>query len=126
LSDFDALLQALFAAHNRVASTHLRDRKTDPNIPVPTTKLDQLKTIWDRLLPHRTLDIHEASITIFPTAVRGAMGYPASEMSDGERAIFYFLGQCLVAPDNGVIIIDEPEIHVQYLRQKRLRSLLVR
>jgi len=112
LSDFDALLQALFAAHNRVASTHLRDRKENPNIPVPTTKLEQLKTIWDRLLPHRTLDIHEASITILPSAVRGAMGYPASEMSDGERAIFYFLGQCLVAPDNGVIIIDEPEIHV--------------
>jgi len=33
-------------------------------------------------------------------------------MSDGERAIFYFLGQCLLAPADGAVIIDEPEGHV--------------
>jgi hypothetical protein len=33
-------------------------------------------------------------------------------MSDGERAIFYFLGQCLVAPLNSALIIDEPESHI--------------
>jgi hypothetical protein len=40
-------------------------------------------------------------------------------MSDGERAIFYFLGQCLVAPENAAIIIDEPEapVHKSILQQ---------
>jgi energy-coupling factor transporter ATP-binding protein EcfA2 len=33
-------------------------------------------------------------------------------MSDGERAIFYFLGTCLVAKPDSVLIIDEPESHV--------------
>jgi hypothetical protein len=33
-------------------------------------------------------------------------------MSDGERSIFYFLGQSLMAPDNAAIIVDEPESHV--------------
>lgn len=112
LSDYDALLQALFAAHNRVASKHLQDRKVNPDIPVPTTKLDQLKKIWDGLLPHRALEIQEASIKVLPMLANGAGSYLGSEMSDGERAIFYFLGQCLVAPDNGAIIIDEPEVHV--------------
>jgi hypothetical protein len=33
-------------------------------------------------------------------------------MSDGERAVFYMLGQALVAAENSLIIFDEPELHV--------------
>ena len=33
-------------------------------------------------------------------------------MSDGERAIFYLIGQTLVADENSVLIIDEPELHL--------------
>lgn len=38
--------------------------------------------------------------------------YKASEMSDGERAIFYLIGQVLVAEKDSMLIIDEPELHV--------------
>ena len=38
--------------------------------------------------------------------------YTASEMSDGERAIFYLIGQTLNAADDSVLIVDEPELHV--------------
>lgn len=33
-------------------------------------------------------------------------------MSDGERAIFYMIGQALVAAEGTVLIVDEPELHV--------------
>ena len=33
-------------------------------------------------------------------------------MSDGERAIFYLIGQTLLADENILLIIDEPELHV--------------
>ncbi len=33
-------------------------------------------------------------------------------MSDGERVIFYLVGQCLAAPKNGIVVIDEPELHL--------------
>jgi hypothetical protein len=112
LNDFDALQQALFGAHNRVASKHLQDRKTTPDIEVPVTKLEKLKQIWEQLLPHRVLEISEASIQVVPSAGGPSARYPGSEMSDGERAIFYFLGQSLVAPDSAAIIVDEPESHV--------------
>jgi ABC-type oligopeptide transport system ATPase subunit len=112
LNDFDALLQTLFSAHNRVASKHLKDRKTTPNIEVPVTKLEQLKLIWEQLLPHRVLEITESTIQVEPPGSNPSGRYPGSEMSDGERAIFYFLGQSLMAPDNAAIIVDEPESHV--------------
>jgi predicted ATP-dependent endonuclease of OLD family len=43
---------------------------------------------------------------------KGGNNYPVSEMSDGERVIFYFIGQCLCARENSILIIDEPENHV--------------
>ncbi len=33
-------------------------------------------------------------------------------MNDGERAIFYMVGQTLVAAENSLLIFDEPELHV--------------
>ncbi len=92
LSDFDALLQTLFAAHNRIASQHLEERRVRPDILVPTTQLDRLKTIWSELLPHRTLEVHEASIKVRSPQGHNGASYAGSEMSDGERAIFYMRG----------------------------------
>jgi hypothetical protein len=50
-------------------------------------------------------------VRVKPTNVTG-QEYAGAEMSDGERAIFYFLGQSLLAPQNGVVIVDEPEGHI--------------
>ena len=111
LSDFDALLQALFAEHNQAASRYLRESKVGENISIPTTQLEKLKSIWDSLLPHRVLQIDDASVRVRPN-LRDSAFYNGSEMSDGERAIFYFLGQSLLAPHEGVVIVDEPEAHI--------------
>ena len=46
--------------------------------------------------------------------------YSASEMSDGERVIFYLIGQCLAAKENGILVIDEPELHLHRALQSRL------
>lgn len=111
LNDFDALLQTLFAEHNRIASEHLKQRKIDPNTPIPVTKLERIKSIWDNLLPHRVLEISEATIRVKPLA-KEAESYSGSQMSDGERAIFYFLGQSFLAPTKSALIVDEPEGHI--------------
>lgn len=111
MNDFDPLLQSLFAQQNRVSTQHLQARMAKPDIPVPTTKLIQLRQIWDDLLPHRRLEISDADIQV-RSSMDGASLYPGSEMSDGERAIFYFMGQCLMQPPNCAIIVDEPEAHV--------------
>jgi hypothetical protein len=110
LVDFDFLMQALFAEqHNRTVITHQRNRAGDHTKADPTN-LERLAEIWARLLPHRSLHIYgddiEASI------VGSATRYSASDMSDGERAIFYMIGQTLTAAKNSMLIIDEPELHV--------------
>lgn len=110
LNDFDFLVQALFADQaNRSLVTHTRNRAGDTTRADPT-KLEQLVEIWDRLLPHRRLHISGDDIRV---SVPGEVAqYNASDMSDGERAIFYLIGQTMEVDANALLIVDEPELHV--------------
>ena len=110
LNDFDHLIQALFAEQaNTALQSHHRLRAGERGSATPTL-FENLSAIWGRLLPHRTLVIDGDDINVqYPDS--GAV-YPASQMSDGERAIFYLLGQTLVASRNSVLIVDEPELHL--------------
>lgn len=115
ISDFEFVLQALFAQQNRVLIDEHRLRQQGVDRGVPVTKLDTLKRIWERLLPHRTLAIRDAAIqAVIPAGPyqTGDGTYLVSNMSDGERVVFYLIAQTLLAPDGGVIIIDEPELHI--------------
>lgn len=112
LSDYDYLLQALFAQQNRDAVEHLERHTSNRNQEPPVTVLSKLKSIWERLLPHRKLRLLEMSIEVIPVNSPEDSNYPGSQMSDGERVIFYLIGHCLIAPSSAVIIIDEPELHI--------------
>ena len=110
LNDFDFLVQALFAEQsNKSLETHKKVRGGD-NSPAEPTKFEILVDIWERLLPHRKLHISGDDILVSVTGEEET--YSGSEMSDGERAVFYMLGQTLVAAENSLIIFDEPELHV--------------
>ncbi len=118
LNDFDYLLQALFAEQtNQTLVTHTRNRAGD-HTKAPPTNFEKLTDIWHRLLPHRRLHISgdDIQVSIPETTAK----YTASEMSDGERAIFYMIGQALTARANSLLIVDEPELHVHRSIMARL------
>jgi hypothetical protein len=90
-----------------------------PLPPPPETKLDVVQRIWQQTLPHRELVISGGKVD---TRVKGdpTRIYNAAEMSDGERVIFYLIGQCLAVRPNSVIVIDEPELHLHKSIQAKL------
>lgn len=82
------------------------------------TLIGRLQTLWGELMPHRRLVFAERTIR----AARrdgDAKPFEGSQMSDGERLIVHVLGQALLLEPNGVLIIDEPELHMS-------RALFVR
>lgn len=120
LNDFQQVMIFLFSEEFE-ESTKFRQNAVKNNeysIP-PGTKLDIVKRIWEKTLPKRRLIIGggkiETTVIDSPT-----QKYNAAEMSDGERVIFYLIGQCLCAPRDGVIIIDEPELHLHRSIQAKL------
>ena len=112
LSDFDKLMVYLFSDETEAnAKFKVNCKLSKDRVVPPVTKLDQVKALWEKILPHRELIVGGLRIQ---TQVKGSEGqvYNSSDMSDGERVIFYLIGQCLAAQESGIIIIDEPEIHL--------------
>ncbi len=98
-------------------------RDSERRIEPPETKLAATKRVWEGVLPHRKLEIGGGKVetrVVFEGSESNGSLYNASEMSDGERVIFYLVGQALSAPEDGVIVIDEPELHLHRSIQARL------
>ena len=85
--------------------------------PAKPTKFEKLGEIWHRVLPQRRLDVRGDDILVQDIA--GDVSYSAADLSDGERAVFYLIGQTLVT-DANALIIDEPELHVHRSIMDRL------
>ena len=111
LNNFDALLQWLFAEQNNIAVRALNERYRGTVGGPENTKFKQLSELWERILPTKQLIITADDIQVKQIKAGDETRFSAAQMSDGERAIFYMIGQVLFAP-SGLIIIDEPELHV--------------
>jgi Protein of unknown function (DUF4435)/AAA domain, putative AbiEii toxin, Type IV TA system len=119
LSDFPLVMSTLFSDQAK------RDREyaIAGRNQVPTTKtqdcnLDILQRIWAAVFPHRDLIVGQDRIAA--RVPNGAENYAGSMMSDGERVALYLLGQVLCAPPTSIIVIDEPEIHLNRAIQASL------
>jgi hypothetical protein len=111
ISDFDHVVAALYADENQISVLHRQAHLKDSAAKPPATKLDSLKEIWHALLPHRQLVTKDGTIEVKPPEVQGR-NYDAGELSDGERVIFYLIGQALLAKTDTLLIVDEPELHI--------------
>lgn len=75
----------------------------------PTTTLQKVIEIWNSLLIHRKLSYTEGYITVIP---ENGYEYDFMDLSDGEKAIFYYIAHVLLAKEKSYIIVDEPENHL--------------
>ncbi|NJO87895.1 MAG: DUF4435 domain-containing protein [Chloroflexia bacterium] len=118
LNDFDKLMVLLHTEEYEDSLSYKEGR-----ISKPTTKLDRVQRIWESVLPHRKLIKSAGVIETYPTGQISSK-YNASEMSDGERVIFYLIGEVVCATANSIIIIDEPEMHIHKSLIKTLFDLI--
>lgn len=110
LSDFDHVLTALWAHERERDRRYTRNAAaTHQYTAVPESNLEKVRRIWAKVLPHRELVLGEEKLE---ARIQGGGTYAANKMSDGERVVLYLLGQCLCAPTNAIIVIDEPEVHL--------------
>ena len=83
---------------------------------------DKLKRIWNTIFSsHRIIDIKDGEVT----TILDDVTYEGRAMSDGERVALYLIAQCLCVPEEKIIIIDEPEIHLHPEWQIKFAELIV-
>ncbi|MCW5871833.1 MAG: AAA family ATPase, partial [Candidatus Eremiobacteraeota bacterium] len=89
------------------------DRLTNP------TRLEELVKLWNSLMaPSRELRIGSRH-KLLEVNAQGQV-YEISTMSDGERFIIYLVGQALLAKRGSLLIVDEPETHINRAILSRL------
>lgn len=120
LNDFDKLLTLLFSENYAALLAHEdRERETKVLEQIPSSTLRKVQDLWEQVLPRRKLKFTGSQVRA-TTSADASHSYPASAMSDGERVIFYLIGQCLSAPMNSIVLVDEPELHLH----KAIQTLL--
>jgi energy-coupling factor transporter ATP-binding protein EcfA2 len=110
LNDFDQLLSLLFAKTNERDRLHTQQTKEQQTyIEVAESPIDTIVKIWSTLMPHRSISFVDGKVLV---QKEGEANYHGKELSDGERVVLYLIGHCISAPDDSIIIIDEPEVHL--------------
>ncbi len=115
----DNLLAERSAARNLYCEAALSSKEYRD---VPETKLDRALSIWNSLLPHRTISCSDG-INITLNMASGET-YPAYQMSDGEKVLLFLVAQVLQAPASGFIVVDEPEMYLHKTIVDKLWDIL--
>lgn len=114
VDDYNSVLEAVFArmANEKDKYFKLCRQCEEKNIDKPQTPqiiVDKIVDIWNSVFPQRSIILDDNTVKAKTDKDKE---YLAKQMSDGERVAIYLMSQCLVAPENISIIIDEPEIHL--------------
>ena len=103
-SDMDNLITTLLMDHlDKARDYYDNDSEKKPSYFKDTAK------IWQELIPQH--ELIPTNSTIF-VRVPGQPLYAFNNLSDGEKAVFYYVGHVLLVEPNSYIIVDEPENHL--------------
>jgi len=119
--DLQNLIQSLIEEQNDCAHKFFNSYQANESIKRPITILERVMLIWQEILPHRTLKYEKGDILVYPPH---GSSYPFMNLSDGEKAVFYYVAHVLLAKENSFIIVDEPENHLHLALVSRLWNKL--
>lgn len=77
--------------------------------------------IWNEIIIHRRLEYSRHCINV---STLDGITYDFNYLSDGEKAVFYYIAHVLLAKKDSYIIIDEPESHLHLAICDKLWDLL--
>ncbi|MCM1021705.1 MAG: DUF4435 domain-containing protein [Muribaculum sp.] len=75
---------------------------------LPISKFDIVARAWHEAFPNNRI-LRESGKLLFANHQQGE-SYSPVRLSDGEKAVLYYLGTVLYAPENGVIFVDSPDM----------------
>lgn len=115
-NDYARLLKFLLADKSQVSIKFCEMSDKGYKDYPHTALIDKVKSIWDSVIKHKELIINNGSIRVRnsldgdKTKVGNSDDeYSGAQLSDGERAVFYYIGEAVSAKPGSLIIVDEPE-----------------
>lgn len=117
-TEFDALLSMLM--HDEMINLigYKVARSSRPDAKLPMTNLDKVIEMWQEVFPDNRILIETGKMLF--TRRYDADSYSALKLSDGEKAVMYYIGAALYAPEKAMIFVDSPEM---FLHPSIMQSL---
>lgn len=109
-TEFDKLMYVLLHDEFMELLRYKATLLVDKNAKVPVTKLDTVARMWQEIFPKNKI-LRDSGMIRF-TSESGSELYSALRLSDGEKAILYYIGAVLYAPENAVIFVDDPAVFI--------------
>lgn len=128
LNDYETVLSLLIAKRNIeyekfIEWCRIQKQNGHQHCETPHTVIDELQSIWSDIFPHRQILFDDSKVMAnFQQEDNENKTYEGNDMSDGERVALYLIAQILCIPDNKIIIIDEPELHLNRAIMNKLWS----
>ncbi len=115
-TEFDQLTYVMLIEEFHELMNYKTHLLMDDSIDFPKTKLDKVVKRWQEVFPRNKV-LRENGKLLFSTQGQSDT-YSLLRLSDGEKAVLYYLGAVLYAMDDAVIFVDSPEtfIHPSIMR----------
>lgn len=109
VSEIDKLTYMLFSDEfEYLMSVKVNSLNHGRKVQLKPTKLDRLQSIWERLFPANRI-VRSHGRLLFSTGA-GDDIISINALSQGEKAVFYYIAGVLYAPSDAVIFIDSPSL----------------
>lgn len=89
---------------------------------LPVTKLDKVIERWEEIFPNNKI-LREGGRLLF-TSGSGDDSYTSLRLSDGEKAILYYLGSVMYAPHNALVLVDDPGAFIHHSIMQALWNVI--
>ena len=109
-SEFDKLSYVMLIDEFRDLMNFKAHQLMGEAIGFPKTKLDKVVKMWQEVFPKNKV-LRENGKILFTTEGQSDK-YSSLRLSDGEKAVLYYLGAVLYAMEDAVIFVDDPETFI--------------
>ncbi len=109
--EFRVLLENLLSENNELVHKRYCLGKSGGEIDYhEKSNLDKTFEIWNFLIEHRTIKCDNGINIMLESSYNTINPYDIYQMSDGEKVVLYNIAHVIQAPQDGIIIVDEPEM----------------
>lgn len=121
-TEFDKLSYVMMIDEFRSLMAAKTRRLMGESAEFPKTRLDTTVRMWQEVFPKNRI-LRENGKLLFSTEGHDDK-YNMLRLSDGEKAVLYYLGAVQYAPDGAVVLVDDPETFIHRSMMQTLWNVI--
>lgn len=109
-SEFEQLFKILLREELDKLIIYKRNLSENKKCEMPVSIFDKVQAAWEEIFPNSKLIRHVNRLEISSTNCDNP--YNVMAMSHGEKIVFFLIASAFLAPENSIVVVDEPEMHL--------------